>query len=140
MLTRRLPFHADSPIALGAPTCPVSRHHLCHFCGLNITPAIEAVIHKALAKDPAQRYQSVGELSRAFALAIAVSEKRLVLLPSHVHSRLTRSDATRVVLANEAVLTRPQPLSSTQPTAQVQPWLGQRSTGERLLLIVWHFF
>ncbi len=134
VLTRRLPFHADSPIALALqhvheppPSLSLMR--------ADITPAIEAVIHKALAKDPAQRYQSVGELSRAFALAIAVSEKRLVLLPSHVHSRLTRSDATRVVLANEAVLTRPQPLSSTQPTAQVQPWLGQRSTGERLLLI-----
>jgi serine/threonine-protein kinase len=65
MLSGQLPFHADSAIELivkhvkEAP--PPLREVL-----PTVPEAIERVVMRALEKDPAQRYQSAPELSRAF--------------------------------------------------------------------------
>jgi serine/threonine protein kinase len=135
VLTRRLPFHADSPIALALQHVHEPPPSLSAFRA-DITPAIDAVIQRAMAKDPAQRYQSVGELSAAFALAIAVSEKRSIFTYSHSHPRLkTRSIVTRMVLSKEVLLTGPQPLLSIQSAADGRPVVGQRSSVQRWLLM-----
>lgn len=62
MLTGRVPFDSDTPMAVltkhvyEAPPPPRSINP-------NIAPAVEAVLLRALAKDPAARYQSAAEMA-----------------------------------------------------------------------------
>jgi len=72
LLTRRLPFNADSPIALALlhvheppPALTAMR--------ADITPTLDHVVQKALAKDPANRFQSASAFSTAFAVAVLAS-------------------------------------------------------------------
>ncbi len=72
LLTRRLPFNADSPIALALlhvhetpPSLSVIR--------ADITAALDQVVDKGLAKDPANRFQTASEFSKAFAAAVLAS-------------------------------------------------------------------
>jgi serine/threonine protein kinase len=72
LLTRRLPFNADSPIALALlhvhelpPALTAVR--------ADITPLLDHVVRKALAKDPANRFQSASAFSMAFATAVLAS-------------------------------------------------------------------
>lgn len=64
MLTGRLPFDADNPIGLAmqhvheAPPPPRQFNS-------NIPPAVEAIILRALAKDPRQRFPTAGALAQA---------------------------------------------------------------------------
>ncbi len=69
MLTGRVPFTAESPVAISlkhiqfAPPPPSKFNR-------NITPAIEAVILKAMEKDPNARYQQAQEFSHDYWAAI----------------------------------------------------------------------
>lgn len=72
MLTGRVPYEAETPMAvvikhITAPL-PLPR-------GVNpaIPEAVERVILKALAKTPADRYQTAGEMARALGEAVAAS-------------------------------------------------------------------
>jgi serine/threonine protein kinase len=76
MSTGRLPFDADTPMALVIKhvNVPLQPPHL---TSPNIPEGVEAVIIKAMAKDPAHRFKSVTEMNRAFqeALASSLDEK-----------------------------------------------------------------
>ncbi len=66
MLTGRLPFDADNPIGLAmqhvnAPPPPPRQFNP------DLPPQVEAIVLRALAKDPAQRYPSAGALAEALA-------------------------------------------------------------------------
>jgi len=69
MLTGHTPFRAETPLALlhaqvhTPPTPPRS------FAAW-LSPAVDAVLMRALAKDPDARYQTAGELARAFSQAV----------------------------------------------------------------------
>ncbi len=69
LLAGQLPFQADTSIAVALlhvhekpPALSLIR--------ADISPALDRVIQKALAKAPAQRFQTPGEFSRAFAEAV----------------------------------------------------------------------
>jgi WD40 repeat protein/serine/threonine protein kinase len=69
MVTGRVPFEADSPIAL------VIKHiqtplPLPSEINLDVSPKVEAVLLKALSKNPDDRYQRVLELAAAFEQAV----------------------------------------------------------------------
>lgn len=72
MVAGRTPFESDTPFTLmykhinDAP--PPLRETL-----PDLPEAVEAVIFKALAKDPADRYQSAGEMARAFNEVVRVA-------------------------------------------------------------------
>jgi serine/threonine protein kinase len=72
MLTGRVPFTGSSAVAvaikhaLEAPPLPSQLNP-------SIPHSVEAVVMKALAKKPEQRYGSAGELARALALAVNTS-------------------------------------------------------------------
>ena len=76
MLTGRVPFTADSPVAVSlkhiqaTPRPPGELNSA-------ISPAIEAVILKALAKDPDERYQQAEELAEAYWNALGVEQGEL---------------------------------------------------------------
>jgi serine/threonine-protein kinase len=64
MLTKRLPFEADTPVAVAmqhvnTPPPPPST------LNASIPPAVDAIVLKALAKDPAERYPSGAALAAA---------------------------------------------------------------------------
>ncbi|PJF42583.1 MAG: hypothetical protein CUN50_03525 [Candidatus Thermofonsia Clade 1 bacterium] len=76
MLTGELPFEPSK-------TNSVMFVHLLHLMATprsvrelrpDLPPALEAVINKALEKDPAQRYQTAGELAAAFKAALASAQ------------------------------------------------------------------
>ncbi len=72
LLAGQLPFEAESTIAMALlhvhenpPALSLMR--------ANITPTIDRVLHKALAKSADQRFQTAGEFSAAFAEAITLA-------------------------------------------------------------------
>ena len=72
MLTGRQPFEADNPVAVAyrhvhdAPTPPSALEP-------SVPPALEAVVLRAMEKDPAARYQSVVEMTAALEERAAAS-------------------------------------------------------------------
>ena len=102
MLTGRVPFMAESPVAISLKhiqTAPIAPGKL----NSEIPPMIEEVILKAMAKDPAQRYQQAQELSTAYWKALQQERARLkseAITPdtSEIPSQNT-SDATPLELA-----------------------------------------
>lgn len=69
MVTGRQPFEAETPMAVALKhvhdSLPPPRH-----LKPDLPDEVELVILKALAKDPADRYQSAGDLARAFSNAV----------------------------------------------------------------------
>ncbi len=113
LLTKQLPFNADSTIALALlhvhepPPSLTSRR-------ADSTPALDRVMRKVLAKDPAQRFQSASEFSVAFTEAVAASKPasfsadgyRTIPLSDHADGPI--SDAQPIIVnANPAVRVRP---------------------------------
>ncbi len=70
MVTGQVPFHGDTPLAIAlqhlqeAPSAPSLLRH-------ELPPPLEAVILRALAKDPAERYASATEFADAFQAGLA---------------------------------------------------------------------
>jgi hypothetical protein len=70
MLTGEVPFRADTPLAvlhMQADSAPPSPRRLVP----SLSPAIEAVVLRALSKEPASRYASAGKLAKAMTSALA---------------------------------------------------------------------
>lgn len=75
LLTRQLPFKADSILALALLHVYETPPSLVPMCQ-DVTPTIDRVIHKALAKNPNDRFQTAGALSTALTDALAVAERK----------------------------------------------------------------
>lgn len=90
MLGGRVPFTGSTPVAIAVKhtvELPPSLSQL----NPVISPAIEAVVMKALAKKPEQRYASAGELAQALRAAIAESmEPTQLLLKNPDHMNVVR--------------------------------------------------
>ncbi len=73
LLNGHPPFRADNAIALSL----LHVHEVQPLLGLervDVSPSMDCVLHKALAKLPSERFQTAGEFSAAFAQAMVVSE------------------------------------------------------------------
>lgn len=71
LLTAQLPFKADSSIALALMHVHDPPPSLCLWRA-DVSPLVDEVIQKALAKSGADRYETAGAFSRAFAQAIEI--------------------------------------------------------------------
>lgn len=105
MLAGRVPFEADSQLTviymhIHAPPPPIP----------GISEEMQAVIDRALAKDPNDRYQSSGEMSAEFTRAV---ERKL---------QAEKALATQVV-APDPEIAKVQPEIKTRP-ARSRVWLG----------------
>ena len=69
LLARQLPFKADTTLALALMHIHEAPPSLC-MVRADITPALDRVVRKALAKQPEQRFQTAQEFSAAFTRAI----------------------------------------------------------------------
>ncbi|GHO43996.1 serine/threonine protein kinase [Ktedonospora formicarum] len=73
MLTGRLPFTAETPIAVYWKQIRERPRPPSHWKP-NLSPAIDYVVMRALAKHPTHRYQSVGEMADDFQIALISPE------------------------------------------------------------------
>ncbi|GER89290.1 hypothetical protein KDW_34520 [Dictyobacter vulcani] len=108
VLAKRLPFRADSTIALALlhvheppPSLALIR--------ADISPLLDRVVRKALAKEPGERFQSAGELSRAFTAAINAGEKR---------SQLAQSSSFE---EEQNFISPPSGVAAPRPVVRVKP-------------------
>src|SRR5262249_10324037 len=73
LLTGRLPFNGSNGEAVMAAQVgqrPISPRSL----NQRLSPALEAVILRALAKDPSERFQTASDMSGALLAALVISE------------------------------------------------------------------
>ncbi len=69
VVTGRVPFEGETPVSVIAQHLS-SKVPAAHFLNPDVAPAMESVLDKVLAKDPADRYQKAGELAEALAMAL----------------------------------------------------------------------
>jgi serine/threonine-protein kinase len=114
--TGKLPFNADTPMGLvvkhvNAPLTPP------RMISPNLPEGVEAVLIKAMAKDPDQRFASVGEMNRAFQTSLAGA------FDSRGRLRPNRTPVPRP----PAPPTQPLPSPVTIAPAPRRPWYRQRA-------------
>jgi serine/threonine protein kinase len=119
MLTGLLPFVAETPLAVywkqirDQPE-PPSEHQP------GLSPAIDAVILRALEKDPRWRFHTPLELAEAFRQAIEKPERYLAYARKHARSRLRQERKTAARLTSAG--TR-RPLRNRRSTPPSNPSL-----------------
>ncbi|HEX4204011.1 MAG TPA: serine/threonine-protein kinase [Ktedonobacteraceae bacterium] len=74
LLTKRLPFRADTSIALALLHVHEPPPSLTSI-RTDLAPEVDRAVLKALAKDPDERFQNADQFKRAFAQAVAASER-----------------------------------------------------------------
>lgn len=92
MLTKRLPFEADTPVGVAMQHVSANPPPPSQF-NPAIPPEVEAIVLRALAKNPADRYPSAGALADA--------------LDNWERAATADSQATRVISAAPAAVERP---------------------------------
>jgi tRNA A-37 threonylcarbamoyl transferase component Bud32 len=118
MLAGRPPFKGDSPVAVAYQSVrdtppPPSTHNS------RVTPALDAVVMKAMAKDPAGRQQSAEELRSellAAGRAVGDPDATVAVVPP------LAGEATTVVAAgpSTSILPPPAPLEPMEPAGPVR--------------------
>jgi serine/threonine protein kinase len=121
MLTGRQPFSAETPLQLllkhlNEPP-PLLRDQM-----KDLPPALDIVLQRALAKDPADRYQTAAQFAQAFAQAISNAETGTLQFPTGGLKPPTQTvptagnvPMTSVVTGNN---TQPAPAATLSPVPQ----------------------
>ena len=78
MLTGAVPFDGETPVTIALQHVQ-ARPKPVRELAPNVSPAIEAVVMKALEKDPAQRYHTALEMAQALKIALQFPEKEITL-------------------------------------------------------------
>jgi eukaryotic-like serine/threonine-protein kinase len=102
LLTGRPPFQGDSPVSVAyqhVREAPVPPSHL----DAEITPAMDNIVLKALAKDPADRYQSAHEMRSDIGRLLSGQEVHARPVPATmaVPAAVGTAEATTVMAADQ---------------------------------------
>lgn len=130
MLSGQVPFTGNTPVVVAIKHAMEEPPSLTQI-NAAIPREVEAVVRKALAKKPEQRYASAGELARA--LRNAISGATTLDRSSQVFDAPTRSsqeNLTPIVLSNAANITPvppPKPQGSFDVDAFTVPMTSSRS-------------
>lgn len=118
MLAKQLPFKADTTIALALMHIHEDPPSLA-LLRMDITPEIDRVVRKALAKQPAERYATAGALYSAFTNAIASTIDWHIPTPNSKHTLAQTDQVAFVAQENEAesIFIASQPHVRVRPTA-----------------------
>jgi serine/threonine protein kinase len=132
LLAGRLPFHAESSIAIGLlhvheppPSLSLIR--------ADITPYIDHVILKALAKKPADRFQTAGEFSTAFAEAIQSSDVLYQIALNHRRAQLADEDLHILSSHTQRAL---REVREARPVVRVKPTIQSGFGLSRMLVAI----
>ncbi len=109
LLAKRLPFIADSTLALALLHVHEAPPSLA-LIRADISPALDRVMHKALAKEPKKRFQTAGEFSAAFAQAMAISNKTHAVTASGKRAAIQSANAGSFSSTSMPVLVASEPL------------------------------
>jgi len=130
LLTKRLPFNGNSPIALALLHVHETPPSLSEMRA-DITLALDLVVHKALAKDPAKRFQTASEFSTAFASAVLSSTAE------SLSRRFDRGEHSGEISYEFNILSDEQSvLVVDKPTILVKPVQPATQTSKRLMLFM----
>ncbi len=103
LLSGRTPFHADSPLALLRLILEQEPPDIASLSG-TVDPETSRIVHKMIAKDPAQRYQDCHELAADLERWLAGSGARLA--PGAVAGIVGAAQASAPTAGNEEPTTR----------------------------------
>ncbi len=115
LVTGRVPFEADTPVAIALKhvnEAPVPPRRI----RPSIPAALEAVIMRALEKDPARRYQSATEMREDLRKAISGGQ---ATAPARSSSTLEETSVMPAVANARVTPPAPSPATRTRP----QPWV-----------------
>ncbi len=124
LFTGRPPFQGDSPVSVAyqhvrEPAVPPS-----HLDSM-ITPAMDNIVLKSLAKDPADRYQSAAEMRSDIGRLLAGQEVHAKPVPATVPTpavaALASTDATAVM---DATPSRPSRPAHVEPAERPTRYVG----------------
>jgi len=123
MLTGRVPFTGTSPVAIAIRHAMVEPPPMRQF-NPHIPPTIEAVVMKAIAKAPEERFSSAGELARALRQAAAEIQTHLRHMPASeqkiVDNNTTPEISTNAIQTKEeAEKQLPEPLKVEEHLEQI---------------------
>ena len=119
ILAGRLPFEARDPQELARLHLNAEPPEL-HTLNPNVPLQLEAIVRRALSKDPANRYRDADQLARVFTAYLQQGEEQTLSQPAAA-TGLTgtgRATAPRQTTSGAALL---QPQSQPQPQPQPQP-------------------
>jgi serine/threonine protein kinase len=123
MVAKRMPFRADSTIALALLHIHESPPSLALIRG-DVSPKLDQVVQKALAKDPDERFQSAGEFSAAFANAIESDVQK---------GQKRREEDTLVLASNASQMVTPPPVAES--VVRIKPAWTKKTPRKRLIAI-----
>jgi len=126
LLTGRKPYHADTPVKILLAHCQEPIPSLCQVRE-DVSPQLDAVFQKMLAKDPAERQPSMGEviaeLERCIRPAPPVSHPPSALEQPATASSSSSDSALKTFLrsvSKTATATRPQQAGAAEETIHLQ--------------------
>ena len=122
MLTGRVPFSGATPVATAVQQALSEPPSLSQLNPI-ISPAIEAVVLKALAKKPEQRYESAGQLAQAFSAALTSTGIDLARPPRVAYGK-SSALLTPMILTNEGTLTEALVPSAHEALTAVDMFTG----------------
>jgi hypothetical protein len=130
MLTGQLPFQAATPSEMAQAHAAEPPPPMSERCppGRSVSPALEALVLKALEKDPARRFQTAEEMRRELIASTASGERAAppvlhALLPAQADQRVSVPPAGASAAAPGAGLpaTTPFPQSPAAPSSMPVP-------------------
>lgn len=127
LLAGQLPFNAESPIALALLHVHEAPPSLALMRG-DITPALDRVIQKALAKNAQERYQTAGKFCVAFTQAIQTAQTQR-------NMKRTRELKAQYEGWGDFSTETHLPVIAGRPMVQVKPLKKPSASWNRLLLI-----
>ncbi|MGH2510504.1 MAG: serine/threonine-protein kinase, partial [Ktedonobacteraceae bacterium] len=110
MVTGRLPFSADNPLALVAMHANKQPPSPCQYVS-QLSSQVEGVMLKALEKQPERRYGSAAELTEAFCNAVNVSSSRVAVAQDEIETAVMSMESLTVAPGRNLLDTRPAPLA-----------------------------
>jgi len=127
LLINERPYHGDTPVATLLAHCQAPIPSLCELRE-EVPPELDAVVQKMLAKDPADRQQSMGEVITELEACIRPAAPPVPEPPTPppVEQPATSSSSDSALkaflrkLSGGAVAAQPKPTISAEETAQLQ--------------------
>ncbi len=127
LLAKQLPFKAESTIALALMHIHESPPSLCPVRA-DISPVIDSVVRKALAKSTDQRFQTAGAFSIAFTQAIELAQTSSA-------DRRSAENTGFIFDGPEPIVLVPQPIVQVKPLSARAPRSSRLFSVPRLAII-----
>jgi len=137
LLTGHVPFSGSTPVAVAIKHAMESPPPLKSF-HVDVPPAVEQVIMKALAKQPEQRYETAGEFARALRNAASTGATLLASQTSlSAANTVIASDTIgeqSLKISGEQTVVAPESAGTGQPGSQATPPIVQIAAAPTVMM------